>query len=43
LDLGRESYALFKESDAVELRPTVEKKQPGSFELATRAHIRNFL
>jgi predicted dehydrogenase len=43
LDLGRESYALIKESNAVELRPTVEKKQPGSFELATRAHIRNFL
>jgi predicted dehydrogenase len=43
LDLGRESYALLKESNAVELRPAVEKKQPGSFELATRAHIRNFL
>jgi predicted dehydrogenase len=43
LDLGRESYALLKESNAVDLRPAVEKKQPGSFELATRAHIRNFL
>jgi predicted dehydrogenase len=43
LDLGRESYALLKESNAVELKPTVEKKQPGSFDLATRSHIRNFL
>jgi predicted dehydrogenase len=43
LDMGREGYALYLQSDAVEMFPTVEKKRPGSFESATRAHIRNFL
>jgi predicted dehydrogenase len=42
-DVGREWYALFPESSAVEMKPSVEKKQPGSFGPATRAHIRNFL
>ncbi|HXI43948.1 MAG TPA: hypothetical protein VNH83_28455, partial [Bryobacteraceae bacterium] len=31
------------QSDAVEMFPTVEKRRPGSFESATRAHIRNFM
>jgi predicted dehydrogenase len=43
LDMAREGYALYLQSDAVEMFPTVEKKQPGSFESATRAHIRNFM
>jgi hypothetical protein len=43
LDMGREGYALFPQSDAAEMFPAVEKKQPGSFEGATRAHIRNFM
>jgi predicted dehydrogenase len=43
LDMARESYALYPQSEAVEMRPSVEKRQPGSFESATRAHIRNFL
>ncbi|HUJ23846.1 MAG TPA: Gfo/Idh/MocA family oxidoreductase [Bryobacteraceae bacterium] len=43
LDMGREGYALYPQSDAVDTFPTVEKKQPGSFGGATRAHIRNFL
>ena len=43
LDMGREGYALYPQSDAVDMFPTVEKKQPGSFGGATRAHIRNFL
>lgn len=43
LDLGRESYALYPQSDAVEMRPSVELRKPGSFGGATRAHIRNFL
>jgi predicted dehydrogenase len=43
LDMAREGYALYLQSDAVEMFPTVEKKQPGSFEGATRAHIRNFM
>jgi predicted dehydrogenase len=42
-DLGRESYALFNESSAVEMKPAVDIRQPGSFNPATRAHIRNFL
>jgi hypothetical protein len=43
LDVGRESYALYPESNAVELRPSLEIRKPGSFAAATRAHIRNFL
>jgi len=43
LDMGREGYAQYLQSDAVEMFPTIEKKQPGSFEGATRAHIRNFM
>ncbi len=43
LDVGRESYALYPESNAVELRPSLEIRKPGSFPAATRAHIRNFL
>lgn len=43
LDLGRERYALTKQSDAIDIKPSVEITQPGSFGPATRAHIRNFL
>jgi len=43
LDMAREGYGLYLQSDALELFPTVEKKQPGTFESATRAHIRNFM
>ncbi|MBS1876857.1 MAG: Gfo/Idh/MocA family oxidoreductase [Acidobacteria bacterium] len=43
LDVGRESYALFPQSDAVEMKPSVDVKLPGSFSAATRSHIRNFL
>lgn len=42
-DVGREWYALYPESTSVEMKPSVEKKKPGSFGPATRAHIRNFL
>jgi predicted dehydrogenase len=42
-DLGRESYALYQESSAVELKPVREKRQPDTFELASRAHVANFL
>ncbi len=43
-DVGRESYALYPEDPkAFELKPSKELKRPGSFEPATRAHIRNFL
>jgi predicted dehydrogenase len=42
-DVGREWYSLFPQSDAVDMKPSVTDKQPGSFAPATRAHIRNFL
>ncbi len=43
LDMSREGYALYPESQAVEMKPSVQKHVVGSFEPATRAHIRNFL
>jgi predicted dehydrogenase len=43
LDLGRESYALYPESSAVEMKPAAERKAPGSFNFATLAHVRNFI
>ncbi len=43
-DLGRESYSLIREDPkAIDLKPSLEKRLPGSFGPATRAHIRNFL
>jgi predicted dehydrogenase len=42
-DVGRESYALYPQSSEIEMKPSVEKKKPGSFGPASRAHIRNFL
>jgi predicted dehydrogenase len=43
-DVGRESYALYKEDPrAIDMKPSIEKREPGSFEAAARAHIRNFL
>lgn len=42
-DVGREWYALYPQSNAIEMKPSAERKQPGSFWPATRAHIRNFL
>ena len=43
LDMGREGYALYPQSDAIEMFPVVEKRRPGSFDGATRAHIHNFM
>jgi predicted dehydrogenase len=43
-DISRESYALYMEDPkALDLKPAREVRRPGSFEPATRAHIRNFL
>ena len=43
-DVSRESFALYPEDPrALELKPVKELKRPGSFDPATRAHIRNFL
>jgi predicted dehydrogenase len=43
LDMGRESYALYMQTDEVDMKPAAETRRPGSFDSATRAHIRNFL
>lgn len=43
LDLGRESYALYPESPALEMKAAAERKSPGSFNFATLAHVRNFI
>jgi len=44
LDLGRESYALYPESSALELKPSAEKRAVGAFNnFATLNHVRNFL
>ena len=43
-DVGREWYALYPEQPAaLEMRASVEKKKPGSFNSAAPSHIRNFL
>lgn len=42
-DVAREWFALYPQSNALDLKPSIERKQPGSFWPATRAHIRNFL
>ena len=42
-DVGREWWALYPESNAIDMKPSMEKRAPGSFEPAARAHIRNFL
>jgi predicted dehydrogenase len=42
-DMGREFYALYPQSREAEMRPSKERRLPGSFESATRAHIRNFM
>lgn len=42
-DVGREWFALYPESNAVEMKPSAELKKPGSFNQATLSHIRNFM
>jgi predicted dehydrogenase len=43
MDLGRESYAIYQESSAIELKPSRHREAPDTFESASWAHIRNFL
>lgn len=43
LDAGREGYALYPESSAIEMKASVEVKKPGSFNVATLSHVRNFM
>jgi len=42
-DLGRESWALYPQSTEVDVKPSRERREPDTFESASRAHIRNFL
>ena len=42
-DLGRESFALYPQTNELEVKASVEKRDPGGFEHASRAHIANFL
>ena len=42
-DVGREWYALYPESNAIDLKPSEEQRAQGSFNSATLSHIRNFL
>jgi predicted dehydrogenase len=43
LDVGREGYALFPESQELVMKPSLHTQQPGVFAQATLDHIRNFL
>ncbi|MDQ2900184.1 MAG: Gfo/Idh/MocA family oxidoreductase [Acidobacteriota bacterium] len=43
LDLGREWYRLFPESNAIEMKPSVDVSRPGSFAQAAPQHIHNFM
>ena len=43
LDVGREWYSLYPESNAVEMKASAESKKPGSFNQAAPSHIRNFM
>jgi predicted dehydrogenase len=42
-DVGREWYSLYPESNAIEMKASVESKKPGSFNQAAPSHIRNFM
>jgi predicted dehydrogenase len=42
-DVSREGFALYPETSAVEMKASVERHEPGTFNSATRDHIRNFL
>jgi predicted dehydrogenase len=43
LDVGRESYMLWPEQQALVMKPADSKDEPKAFDAGTRAHIRNFL
>jgi predicted dehydrogenase len=42
-DVGREFYSLYPESSAVEMKPAIDMRKPGSFNITTVSHIRNFM
>jgi hypothetical protein len=43
LDMGREGYAVYPESQDIDMKAEVVERRPKSFNSATRMHIRNFL
>jgi hypothetical protein len=42
-DLGRESWSLYPQSAEVDLKASRERRSPGTFESASRVHVRGFL
>lgn len=42
-DVSREAYALYPQSLEIDMKPSVVERRPGSFNMSTRSHIRNFL
>ena len=42
-DVGRESYALWPQSTAVDMQMGANRREPGSFSRAAPSHVRNFL
>jgi predicted dehydrogenase len=42
-DVGREFYSLWPQSTAVDMQPSVNRKEAGSFSRAAPSHVRNFL
>ena len=42
-DVGREWYRLYPESNAIDMKPSVDVSKPGSFAQAAPQHIRNFM
>jgi predicted dehydrogenase len=42
-DVGRESHALYPQNDEADMKPSLERRQYGSFERATAQHVENFL
>lgn len=42
-DVGREAWAIYPQTSALEVKASRERKAPGTFVPATRAHIRNFM
>ena len=42
-DLGRESFALYPQTNELEVKASLERRDPGGFESASRIHIASFL
>jgi predicted dehydrogenase len=42
-DVGREAYALYPQSSEMDLKPSEQRRAPGTFEPASHLHIANFL